>query len=217
MLLGERKEIIKQIEDNQRVKQLELEEKRREGKEMVEFITQLQEEQKQKYLDEILDQRERNHEIWSYNEELKKIRAKEKEESKLEDERIMQYLVEKEKKEVNLDQKRKELQKKKEMEIEQMRKLQEKDKDLKLVVLELQDKRTRQKEARAMREREVQDHLKAKQLNEAIKLAREEQINDKKDRFQKFALREQQYFEDMVEQQRKNMMKDQEKVEAHQQ
>jgi len=194
--------IVDQMKERQ-LKRLKVKENlAREAQEMLKHIKELEIDDKQQILNRKHQQKVLLDDICEANtkavEKKHQIHAKIKEE----DDKVMQYLVEKATKEAELAEEQKRLKDEKEREVTRLRELQEKAADRQSEIDGLRAKRAMENAERKAREKEKQVAEKRQVLNKDLMEARRLQALEKESRMQEQARQERDEFQRIVEAQK---------------
>ncbi len=197
-----KKIIIKQIEENYIKRLIKKKQQMEEAEDMVKYIKQLELDQIKEGENKMMRQRKLRDQIQKENKLAIEIKTGKILLEKKEEEKIMQYLNEKSRKEEEYQKELIEKRNDKEREVAKLREKQEKAMDLELELDQLRAKRARQKEDRAAREKEKREALKRERINQELIKDRKIQIRSKQTRLIKEAEKEQAEFQKLLQTQK---------------
>ncbi|ELT97459.1 hypothetical protein CAPTEDRAFT_170976 [Capitella teleta] len=175
-------QIMEQIEENQQNRLLDLEEKDRENRRMQKYLEKLCEEEAEKLERKRMEQDVLREELHKGNDEIQRMKAMEKEQNKLEDLKVIEWMKKKAEREAEREKEQEAVRIEKEREVARLRALQERDRDEQAERDALRAKRDQEQAEREWRRKEAES-IKQKAVTEAMLQAAREQQRDQKAHF----------------------------------
>jgi phenylpyruvate tautomerase PptA (4-oxalocrotonate tautomerase family) len=171
--------IHKQIEDREIQRMLDKEKKDQETQQLLQYMERLQKEDWDNLQKKRVAQRDLMEEVAKCNEEMKQQKLKLREQEKLEELKILDYIKKKQAREEELQKELEQQKAEKEMEVARLRAQQEKAKDKEAERDALRAKRNQEEREREWRRKEKEDALKKAETDMMLKEAREDQVKIK--------------------------------------
>lgn len=197
-----------QIVENEQQRLLDQNKKDLETSAMLEYLNKLQKED----MEELMKKRQIQHDAMSdmatSNEEVKKIKDLRKQQERMEEVKVMDYLKEKAAREEAFEKERESLRIEKEKEIARLRALQERAIDKQAERDGLRAKRNQERLDREWRKKEAEEAEKQSKLESMLKVARQDQVLDKEHCLAVQAARDRAEFERVLSAQRSQAAKD---------
>lgn len=208
--------IQQQIKDNEQQRLLDEERKDQETVAMLQYLEKLQIEDMQGLIKKRETQKALMREVAKSNEEIQRQREIQKDQEKLADVKVMEYLKEKAAREEAYQREVEKTRIEKEKEIGRLRALQERAKDKQAEKDALRAKRNQEEAEREWRKKERREAEEKKRTEEMLKYAREDQVKNKEHFLAVQAARDRAEFERVLVAQQEQMTKDEgaEKVAA---
>jgi len=195
-------EVVDQIKEREVDRLRAQEEKEREGQEMIKAMRQVHQEEAQLALKRKAKQRDLNEEIYQTNQNAIVNKAKKAQEERDEEEKIVQYNLEKAQKEADYLAEQKRIKDEKEREVQRLRDLQEKVSDRQAEMDALRAKRAAELAERKAREKERNEAEQRAKMNQDLFEARRMQALEKEMRLQEQAQQERDAFQQIIYQQK---------------
>lgn len=168
-----------QIEENEQTRLLEQERKDQETKAMLQYLEKL----KQEDMDALIKKRETQKNILKdvarANEDIQKMKDYQKEREKMEDQKVMEYLKDKQAREEAYEAEKERLRVEKEKEIARLRAQQERAKDKQAEKDALRARRNQEEAEREWRKKMKEEAIKKASMENNLREARKEQIQNK--------------------------------------
>ncbi|CAK89143.1 unnamed protein product (macronuclear) [Paramecium tetraurelia] len=194
--------IIEQIKERELIRLKEKEEQEREGQIMLKQIKQLQQEEAHKAQLRKTHQAKVQDEILEANHKAILIKEKRIQEERDEEDKILQYNLQKAQKEAEFLEEQKRIKEEKEREVQRLREMQEKAQDRAAELDLLRAKRAMEQNERQAREKERKEQEQKMKLNYEVMEARKLQQREKLERYQEQAKLERDEFQKVIQKQK---------------
>lgn len=197
-----------QITDNDQSRLLEEERKDQETKAMLQYLEKLQQEDMENLIKKRETQRALMVDVAKANEEIALLKDRKKEQEKLEEIKVMEYLKQKAEREEAYQRELELARVEKEKEIARLRAQQERAKDKQAEKDALRAKRNQEEAEREWRKKEKEEAEKKKRTEEMLRAAREDQVKNKEHFLAVQAARDRAEFERVLKVQEEQTLKD---------